>query len=151
MTSAFANSQFAYYDTSYPLRTNYLTVTEYQNAPQALDLFNLLPGGNPAAQVQASEKEVGAIDTTTIRSNAAKVAFDYQTKSTMDLNQATLDTMAGINAKTAGDINAASSVLGTVGSVATKWGAGKSAGLFGSGTINANPLFGGGSPSGYGA
>ena len=112
---------------------------------------NLDVNSGSAAQVQASEKEVGAIDTTTIRSNAAKVAFDYQTKSTMDLNQATLDTMAGINAKTAGDINAASSVLGTVGSVATKWGAGKAAGLFGSGTISANPLFGGGSPSGYGA
>ena len=104
-----------------------------------------------AAGVQSSERAVGAIDTTQIRSNAAKVAYDYEVKSTMDLNQSTLDTMAGINAKTAGDINAASSVLGTVGSVATKWGAGKSAGLFGSGTINANPLFGGGSPSGYGA
>ena len=92
---------------------------------------NLDVNSGSAAQVQASEKEVGAIDTTTIRSNAAKVAFDYQTKSTMDLNQATLDTMAGINAKTAGDINATSSILGTVGSVASKWLQGSQMGLWG--------------------
>jgi hypothetical protein len=104
------------------------------------------------AQVQSSERAVGAIDTTTIRSNAAKVAYDYDVKSTMDLNQSTLDTMAGINAKTAGDINATASLLGTAGSVATKWQQGNTSGLFGSGNIGtftnggndgAPPTFGG--------
>ena len=65
-----------------------------------------------------------------IRSNAAKVAFDYDTKSVMDLNQATLDTMAGANAKTAGEISAASSILGTVGSVSSKRLQGNQAGLW---------------------
>jgi hypothetical protein len=85
-----------------------------------------------ASQVQASQRTIAGIDTTTIRSNAAKVAFDYDTKSVMDLNDSTLDTMAGINAKTAGDINAASSIIGTVGSVSSKWLSGKQSGLFGS-------------------
>lgn len=91
---------------------------------------NIDVNSGSASQVQSSERAVGAIDTTTIRSNAAKVAYDYDTKSTMDLNQATLDTMAGVNAKTAGDINAASSVLGTVGSVSTKWAQGTQSGMF---------------------
>ena len=100
-------------------------------ASQGASNIDVNSGSN--AQVQSSERAVGAIDTTTIRSNAAKVAFDYDTKSTMDLNQSTLDTMAGINAKTAGDINATSSILGTVGSVATKWQQANTAGLFGGG------------------
>jgi hypothetical protein len=71
------------------------------------------------------------MDLTQIRSNAAKTAYDFSTKATMDLNQATLDTMAGANARTAGDINAASSILGTVGSVSSKWLQGKQMGMWG--------------------
>ncbi len=89
-----------------------------------------------AAAVQASQKTITGIDTAQIRSNAAKVAYDYDVKSTMDLNQSTLDVMAGQNAKIAGDISAASSILGTVGSVANKWSAGTTSGLFGSGAIS---------------
>ncbi len=55
MTSAFANSQLAGYDTSYAARTPYLTVTEYQNAPQALDLNNLLAGGAQANLIALQE------------------------------------------------------------------------------------------------
>lgn len=87
-----------------------------------------------AVAVQDSQKKITGIDTAQIRSNAAKVAYDYDVKSTMDLNQSTLDVMAGQNAKIAGDIQAESSILGTVGSVATKWSAGTSSGLFGSGS-----------------
>lgn len=88
-----------------------------------------------ALAVQQSQKQITGIDTAQIRSNAAKVAYDYDVKSTMDLNQATLDVMGGQNAIIAGNIQAESSILGSVGSVASKWSAGSSAGLFGSGTI----------------
>jgi hypothetical protein len=71
------------------------------------------------------------MDQAQIRDNAAKVAYDYSTKSTMDLNQASLDVMAGENAKTAGDINAMSSIIGTVGSVSSKWMQGQQMGLWG--------------------
>lgn len=91
-----------------------------------------------ALAVQQSQKQITGIDTAQIRSNAAKVAYDYDVKSTMDLNQSTLDVMAGQNAKIAGDIQAESSILGTVGSVATKWSAGTSSGLFGSGSNSVN-------------
>lgn len=99
-----------------------------------------------ALAVQQSQKQITGIDTAQIRSNAAKVAYDYDVKSTMDLNQATLDVMGGQNAIIAGNIQAESSILGSVGSVASKWSAGSSAGLFGgtSGGSSGGKDFGGG-------
>lgn len=85
-----------------------------------------------AAAVQASQKTITGIDTAQIRTNAAKTAYDYDVKSTMDLNQSTLDIMGGQNAIAAGNIQAASSILGSVGSVASKWNQGTTTGLFGS-------------------
>lgn len=82
-----------------------------------------------ALSVQRSEAKVAAMDLDQIRTNAGKVAYDYTVKSSMDLNQATLDTMAGINARTAGDIQAAQSILGAAGSVSSKWMQGQQAGM----------------------
>jgi hypothetical protein len=89
-----------------------------------------------AAAVQGSQRTIAGIDTGQIRANAAKVAYDYTVRSTMDINQSTLDVISGENAKLAGDIGAASSILGTVGSVSSKWLSGKSAGLYGAGAIS---------------
>ena len=92
---------------------------------------NIAIGMGSAAEVVRSQDLLTRMDLTQIRSNAAKTAYDFTTKATMDLNQATLDTMAGQNAKLAGDINAASSILGTAGGVSSKWLQGKQAGLWG--------------------
>jgi len=83
-----------------------------------------------AKEVQRSQEKIKDIDMAQIRSNAAKVAYDYDTKAVMDENQATLDTMAGKYAKQAGDIKAAGSILGTVSTVSSKWQYGKSTGLW---------------------
>jgi len=85
-----------------------------------------------AAQVRSSQGTLTRMDLTQIRSNAAKVAYDYDVKSTMDINQANLDVMAGENAAKAGNINAMSSILGTVGSVSSKWMQGSQMGMWGS-------------------
>jgi len=98
-----------------------------QQAASGLDV-----NSGSAVAVQQSQRTITGIDTAQIRSNAAKTAYDYDVKSTMDLNQSTLDVMAGNNAITAGNFQAASSILGSVGSVATKWNAGTTSGLFGS-------------------
>lgn len=83
-----------------------------------------------AKAVQESQDKIKDIDMGTIRSNAAKVAYDYETKATMDENQAGLDVMAGSYAKQAGDIKAMSSIIGSVSSVSSKWQQGSSAGLW---------------------
>lgn len=90
-------------------------------------------GTGSNAAVVASQKALTSLDLTQIRSNAAKTAYDYTTKSTFDTNQATLDTIAGANAAKAGDIGAASSILGTVGSVSSKWLQGNTQGLWSTG------------------
>lgn len=91
---------------------------------------NIDVNSGSAVEVQNSQRKISQMDLTQIRSNAAKVAYDYDVKSTMDLNQANLDVMAGENAKKAGDINAMSSILGTVGSVSSKWLQGSQQGMW---------------------
>lgn len=103
---------------------------------------NIDVNSGSAAQVQGSQKTLTGIDTAQIRENAAKTAYDYDVRSVMDTNQATLDVMAGQNAKIAGDINATASILGTAGSVSSKWLQGTTVGMFGGS---------GGSPSIVGA
>jgi hypothetical protein len=88
-----------------------------------------------ALDVQQSQRQLGQMDMTQIRSNAAKTAYDYDVKSVADLNQSTLDVMGGQNAIVAGQYQADASILGSVGSVASKWNSGSTSGLFGSGTI----------------
>ena len=83
-----------------------------------------------ARDVQASQERIKDMDLETIRANAAKVAYDYDTKAVMDENQASLDVMAGDNARKAGNINALGSIIGTVSSVSSKWQQGKMIGLW---------------------
>ena len=87
-----------------------------------------------AAQVQASQRITTGIDLNTIRSNAAKTAYDYDVSATAQTDQAQLYRMAGTNAKAAASINVESSILGTASSVSTKWLQGSQLGLFGSGS-----------------
>lgn len=83
-----------------------------------------------ARDVQRSQEKVVQKDMSQIRANAAKIAYDYETKATMDENQASLDTMAGENASNAGDLKAWSSIIGTVSTVSSKWQQGKTTGLW---------------------
>jgi hypothetical protein len=83
-----------------------------------------------AKEVQRSQEAIKDMDLGTIRTNAAKVAYDYETKAVMDENQAGLDTMAGQNAKEAGQIKAMSSIIGSVGTVSSKWQQGAQTGLW---------------------
>ncbi len=100
---------------------------------QAASNLDVNSGSN--LEVQRSERTLAGIDAGQIRSNAAKTAYDFDVKSVMDLNQSTLDTMAGVNAKAAGDIQADISIVGTTASVASKWmqmsQSGMGAGIFG--------------------
>ena len=83
-----------------------------------------------AAQVRESQQKITTMDTAQIRSNAAKIAYDYETKAVMDENQATLDTKTGEYAKEASQYKVAESILGTVSTVSSKWQQGRSTGLW---------------------
>ena len=89
-----------------------------------------------AAQVQESQKLVSATDMSMIRSNAARAAFNYRNEAAADVAQAGADVAAGQNARTAGMIKAATSVIGGATSVDQQWLQGQKAGLGLWGTSN---------------
>ena len=74
-----------------------------------------------AADVRTSENQIGQLDAATIRSNAARQAYGYQTQSQNATSQASLDTTEAGNDITAGDINAGSTFLGGVGSATSNY------------------------------
>lgn len=73
------------------------------------------------SDVQASTAEFGHLDALTIRTNAAKEAYGYQTQSTDLLNQAKLDKMEGQQAKTASYYKAAGTLMGGASDTASKY------------------------------
>jgi hypothetical protein len=103
---------------------------------QAASGFNVNTGTN--VDVRKGQQLVGDTEQTAIHSNAAKTAYDYDIGATQAGEQASAYKAASTNATTAGDIGIASSVLGTAGSVSSKWLQGQQSGLF-----NSNPLSGG--------
>jgi hypothetical protein len=91
---------------------------------------NIAVNSGSAVEVRRSQEKIKDIDMAQIRSNAAKIAYDYETKAYMDENQATLDKFAGENASDAGHIAALSSIIGTASTVSSKWQHGSSIGLW---------------------
>ncbi len=133
------NSQIDKQNEEYARNKGEIEATQYgMKARQQMGAIRVTQGASnidvnsgSAVDVQNSQRKIAQIDTQQIRSNAVKVAYDYDVKSTMDLNQASLDVMAGENAKKSGDINAAASILGTVSSVSSKWMQGNQQGMWG--------------------
>lgn len=83
---------------------------------------NIDVNSGSALDVQSSAKELGELDALTVRSNAAKTAYGYQTQSTSDTGQSQLDAFQAANAGTAGEIGAGASILGGVSSAAGNYG-----------------------------
>lgn len=83
-------------------------------------------------QVQTSQAEITSMDTTAIRSNAARTAFNYSNQAQGFEAQAQADTIAGKNARMAGLIGAGSSLLSSAASVSSEWLRGQQLGLWGS-------------------
>lgn len=87
------------------------------------------------ADVVSGQELIANTEQTTIRSNSAKAAYDFTVGATQAGEQAGAYSSAGVNAVTAGDIGAGSSIIGGAGSVATKWLQGSQVGAF-----NSNPF-----------
>lgn len=74
-----------------------------------------------AVKVQEGQLKAGQFDEAVTRSNAARQAYGYETAAIGQEASANLDTMGATASRTAGDLGATASILGTVGSVASKW------------------------------
>lgn len=86
---------------------------------QAASGLDVNSGSNQ--RVQEGEQAIGTHDESVIRSSAAKRAYGYEVEAATDSAQAQVYTMAGKQAQTAGQIGAATSILGSASSVAGKW------------------------------
>lgn len=80
-------------------------------ANQAASGVEVGTGSN--ADVIQSERELGMLDALTIRSNAARAAYGYETEAYSHKMQAQLDRYAAKNAKTAGKIGAIGTLIGS--------------------------------------
>jgi hypothetical protein len=95
-----------------------------------------ISGGSPN-KVIASEKEIGAQQSGIIQANAAKRAYGFEVGAAGDVAQAGAFESAAETSRVAGDVAVTSSILGTVGSVSSKW-------------LQAKNAFGGGTPGATG-
>lgn len=90
-------------------------------------------GSGSAKEVQDSQHLVSKMDMDTIRSNAAKTAYNYRLMATGEANKALGYEAAGRNALQGARLSAIGSFIGTAGSVAAKWSQASQLGMFGSG------------------
>jgi hypothetical protein len=97
-------------------------------AAQASSGFDVNSGSS--AQVRASQRQIGSVDTAIIRSNAAKTAYNYELQGTVAGAQSSLYTMASTNAAQAGSLSAEASILGGAASVSNQWLQAGNVGLF---------------------
>jgi hypothetical protein len=98
-------------------------------ASQASSGFDVRSGS--AAQVQTSQQQLDRLGMQTIRSNAAKTAYNYETQAAVSESQAGLYKKAGANSLAAGGVGAMSSLLGSAASVSNEWLSGQRIGLWG--------------------
>lgn len=82
--------------------------------------------------VRQSQQDVAKFDQDTIRADATRTSYGYETKAASDTAEAQMDTRAASNAEAAGKLGILSSIIGTAGSVASKWTQGNTTGMFSS-------------------
>jgi len=74
-----------------------------------------------AVDVRGSQEKLQMLDTQTLRSNAARKAYGFETQAVSDTAQSQLDTAAAKNAQTAGEINAGATLLSGTGAAASNY------------------------------
>lgn len=84
-----------------------------------------------ARNVTEGQQGISTMEQGLIRSNAARRAYGFEVEAYNKTAESQLLTTAGSNARTAGFIGGASSILGAAGSVASKWYQAGSVGLGG--------------------
>ncbi len=91
-----------------------------------------------ATSVRTSQNELGQLDADTIRSNAARQAYGYETQSTNFENQSAADIAQGENAETAGYLNAGTGLLNGAGNASLNYAKviGNGTGIDTSGSVN---------------
>ena len=99
--------------------------TKVSQAASGLDV-----NSGTASAVRDTQSTVADYDQNVIRFDAAKTAYGYENKATMDDAETKLDLFAAQTEKTGGEISMASSFINAGSSVASKWMQAKQIGIF---------------------
>ena len=126
---ALANAQIAETNVGYALSTGEQQARQYgMKAAQTMGGIRAAQGANgidvgsgSSVDVRNSQRLETSIDLNAIRTNAARVAYGYQTQEAQDITQSQLYSTAASTSKTAGLIGAAGSLVSGAGSVSDKW------------------------------
>lgn len=86
-------------------------------------------GSESSVAVREGQKATTRLDLATIRSNAARVAYGYESEAVQYENQAELYRRGAKDTRKAGRTSATASLISGVSSVADKWGKASSVGL----------------------
>lgn len=100
------------------------TRTQVGVTKAAQSVSNLDVNSGSSTDVRKSQIDIGQENQAIIRANAARKAYGFEVEATREKAQAGLYGMASSQARTAGNINMAKSIISTVGSVAGKWAQG---------------------------
>ena len=87
----------------------------------AVAASNIDPNSGSARRIQGDTAGLGALDAATIKNNAARTAYGYQTQGTDFAAQAQLLQSQSSSAASAGNLSAFGSIVGGASSVANKW------------------------------
>lgn len=98
-------------------------------------------GSGSAAGVRDTTTKLGQYDQDLIATNYAKKAYGYEVEAATKTAEAGADVIAGENAVKASKISAAGSILGTVGSVSSKWLQGSSVFSKGDSGSTSSPVY----------
>lgn len=90
-----------------------------QKVAQAANGFDVNSGTN--VDVRESTHDLGLIDQTTIRTEAGRKALGFRNAAAGEDAEASASLIAGENARRSGKIAALGTLIGTAGSVASKW------------------------------
>lgn len=87
-------------------------------------------GGKTAQDVRSSQQEISTMNQATIRNNAAKTAYAYETQAVTAGAQGQVYDAAAANVRAAIPLNVASSLIGGATSVSSKWLQAQQSGIF---------------------
>lgn len=96
-------------------------------------------GGGSATAVRESEASLGRYDQALIRSNAARQAYGFEVKAAEAGVQAKMYSNASKASMISGIIGGMGSLLGTAGSVSSKWLQASTVGIYGAGSGTTDP------------
>lgn len=145
-----ANATLAQQDAAYALQSGEVNAQEIGLKGRAqvsatragIAAGNISLNSPSALNVVKSETAITQQEESVARANAAKTAYGFETTAAMDVAQAGAYDISAKTSRTAGALGVASSILGGVGSVSSKWLQGQSQGLWGGSTTYSGPTDG---------